>query len=715
LGATALTGDGLVLGTPAYMAPEQHYGEGTDARTDQYAFCVALWEALYGVRPFTGKSASELAEAKRERRLSRPDTGARVSAALHRAILRGLHPDPQHRFAAMEPLLAVIDRAASPRAPRLVLVGLGAVALAGAFVVGGRGSQPSACEAAEERVRGVWNPARRSATAAAFEATGLPYAGDTWTRVEPALERWADTWATTHGEVCIASRDGPQSQAELDARMRCLDGALARFDGVLDAFEHADRDVAVAAAMSVRALPAASACASRPATESERLPDDPARARRVAELVARLRRHTGAAGAGALAEAVTDAERLLAEATAVGWDPLTAEVERAVGQAYERAARFDAATEHMQAALHLASAAGDDRVAAEAATDLVWLAGRHLSDVETAERWLPHAVAAVERLGDRPLHVAKLLNAQGLLAGLAGRVDEACTHYEEAHRLYAQELGSEHPDTLTAITNLGAMEMQRGAYARARDLHASVLRSLEGIYGPLHPEIAIALINLANARTRLGELADATDDIERAIRIRRDALGEEHPEVATALNNLGAIQEARGMYEDAERTHRAALQIFKATLPADHPNIGASMTNVGSSLERQGKLDDAIVALENGRAILADALPAEHPYLAYADVSLGAALRGAGRLQDAQVALDRARAACDRGTIEPGLCALADFERARLSWDARPASRGDAHASAAAALQTLEETPFAVARQHLDEMRAWVSAHDSAG
>jgi hypothetical protein len=121
------------------------------------------------------------------------------------------------------------------------------------------------------------------------------------------------------------------------------------------------------------------------------------------------------------------------------------------------------------------------------------------------------------------------------------------------------------------------------------------------------------------------------------------------------------------------------------------------------------------VALENGRAILADALPAEHPYLAYADVSLGAALRGAGRLEDAQVALDRARAACDRGTIEPGLCALADFERARLSWDARPAARGDAHASATAALQTLEETPFAVARQHLDEMRAWVSAHDSAG
>ncbi|MCA9710714.1 MAG: serine/threonine protein kinase, partial [Myxococcales bacterium] len=59
-GDSLRTEEGAVIGTPVYMAPEQHAGEPADAATDQYGFCVALWEGLYGLRPFKGRSLGDL-------------------------------------------------------------------------------------------------------------------------------------------------------------------------------------------------------------------------------------------------------------------------------------------------------------------------------------------------------------------------------------------------------------------------------------------------------------------------------------------------------------------------------------------------------------------------------------------------------------------------------------------------------------------------------
>ena len=56
-----LTATGAVMGTPYYMAPEQHRGDAVDERADQFSFCVALWEALFGGRPFRGTSLPDLA------------------------------------------------------------------------------------------------------------------------------------------------------------------------------------------------------------------------------------------------------------------------------------------------------------------------------------------------------------------------------------------------------------------------------------------------------------------------------------------------------------------------------------------------------------------------------------------------------------------------------------------------------------------------------
>ncbi len=127
----ALTETGAILGTPAYMSPEQHLGQPTDARTDQFSFCVALFEALYGLRPFAGETVATLALEVTTGRVQSPPRGAKVPAFVHAALLRGLRSRPDERFASMGELLAALARDPRRRVlGRLALLGAACAALA---------------------------------------------------------------------------------------------------------------------------------------------------------------------------------------------------------------------------------------------------------------------------------------------------------------------------------------------------------------------------------------------------------------------------------------------------------------------------------------------------------------------------------------------------------------------------------------------------------
>ncbi len=110
--ATDLTQTGALLGTPAYMSPEQHRGERTDARTDIFSFCVSLYEALSGKRPFEGRTYAELlGQVFSEQPLSPPMT--RAPAHVVSAIMRGLARDRSERWDTMDELLAALGRETS--------------------------------------------------------------------------------------------------------------------------------------------------------------------------------------------------------------------------------------------------------------------------------------------------------------------------------------------------------------------------------------------------------------------------------------------------------------------------------------------------------------------------------------------------------------------------------------------------------------------------
>src|SRR5262249_14810199 len=160
--STAITQTGALIGTPAYMAPEQHLRGPIDARSDQFSFCVALYEGLYGERPFAGESQPELAAAVVARRMREPPLDAEPPARLRRVVLRGLRADPDARYPSMAALLHDLER--DPRTARqrriataiaITLVAIGTVR----WTVGPAAAPP--CRGVDHELASLWNPARK--------------------------------------------------------------------------------------------------------------------------------------------------------------------------------------------------------------------------------------------------------------------------------------------------------------------------------------------------------------------------------------------------------------------------------------------------------------------------------------------------------------------------------------------------------------------------
>ena len=109
LPATPLTLEGALLGTPAYMSPEQFAGKATDGRSDQFSFCAALYQALYRQLPFEGNSIKELSENVSSGQIAAVPSPTQVPALTEQTLRRGLSVDPEQRFPSMAELLAALD------------------------------------------------------------------------------------------------------------------------------------------------------------------------------------------------------------------------------------------------------------------------------------------------------------------------------------------------------------------------------------------------------------------------------------------------------------------------------------------------------------------------------------------------------------------------------------------------------------------------------
>jgi serine/threonine-protein kinase len=141
---------GALAGTPAYMSPEQLEGRPLDARSDIFALCVALWEALYGERPFAGESVDELRASIGAGRPRPAPAGVHLPERLRHALTRGLARDPADRWSTLDPVIEALafdpdaDPSAALRERRIFFglsIGLNAVIVVPLLIYGATRTQ----------------------------------------------------------------------------------------------------------------------------------------------------------------------------------------------------------------------------------------------------------------------------------------------------------------------------------------------------------------------------------------------------------------------------------------------------------------------------------------------------------------------------------------------------------------------------------------------
>ena len=221
IAAARLTRTGAVMGTPAYMAPEQHAGARATAASDQFSFCVALWEALSGRRPFAGDTTVALAQAIAVGAVGpSPRPVPRRIAAILR---RGLAADPAARWPAMDALLTELAAAARPRRRwpwAVAALGVSAALTGGALALTGRAGRTGALALPVPRT--VTAAAARPLTQLGECARRPAFLDDATVVFERASDAGVDLW-----RVPVAGGTPTQLTALRDAETHPARGATA--------------------------------------------------------------------------------------------------------------------------------------------------------------------------------------------------------------------------------------------------------------------------------------------------------------------------------------------------------------------------------------------------------------------------------------------------------------------------------------------------------
>jgi tetratricopeptide (TPR) repeat protein len=610
----SLTRTGALMGTPAYMSPEQMTGGRTDARTDQFSFCVALYRALYGVHPFAGESMQRILVEVHSSRIQPPLRDRVVPSWLRPVVTRGLKLDPEQRFAAMDALLAAL--AHDPRVARrrwLAAVGVLALLAMGATGVSALQRQRRAlCPSGAARLDGVWDETRRRAVADAFMATGRPFASDAVGTLTRVLDGFARDFSVMFEDACAATRlRGEQSEELLDLRMQCLGQELEEVKAATELLSHADARLVENAAKTAAALPQVSDCADVAALKSPvRPPSDPVVRAGVEKVRGELARARAFLDASKWSDGLPLARDALAAARALGYQPLTAEALATLGQLERESGDTTSARGHLVDAVLTAEAGHADTIAAQAWTQRLVLAYDESKFTEGDElaRW---AEAAVARTGDERL-VAALENAHATLALAQGRNEEAMTRYQHTLAIRRKLPGTPPLYVASVISNIGNIYFKTSRLDEAIGAYQEALALKLRTVGKDHPSVAATLNNLANAEGEQRRFTEALDHYRQALAVWQMALGPKHRDVIMCLGNIAATLDEMGRFDEAVGTDREVLSLQEEVLGRDHPDLAGTLCNLGGALTHAGQPAQALPLLERAQRMQEASIGQKH-------------------------------------------------------------------------------------------------------
>ena len=691
-----LTSDGVVMGSPPYMAPEQLTTGEVEPRSDQYAFCVALYELVMGRRPYTERNLRRLVRAKLREPIDFTGGRFRLPRALEELLKVGMAPEPNKRHDTMEVVRDELRRIRTrvPLRRRLAAIGVLLMVGAGTSFIGLDAEAERPCDLREASTADLWNDESRDAIEVRFSQSALTYSHDTLTRVVPMIDTRMRRWEQAYETVCSGQTRSDDADAALERQLRCLSRARSRMADTLQQFRDADAGTIRSAIEKVSSWPDAARC-----EDAERLRDGAPRAPSLDYLALEgrvetaMERSRDAERAGDPKESIERAREALEIALGGTYPVLQARARLRLGQAYIDGGEPMAAKEELSAAAYQARRHGAHRTAALAAKALVFVVGTDLDDTAGAEQWARYAEASFEELEDSASLRAKLegnlavvyaanedfpralphferalemtIEADGpesLSTGIChfnlslchqglNQLDDAAEHLERAMELIEVAVGRHHPRFAHQQSAYALLMMFRGRNRQALEAMDESMATMRATLGEEHPTYARSQGTRAAILKRLGRLGEAERDFDRTLETYGKVVGEDHPEYAMVLGDRGDIYRRRGDPERALVQVRRGLRILERTPEANLRTRRRLKGYEMWALVELGRYDEAAAALKAVEDTLVDGVGTSPTGDAPLHRMRGALLRATGQLEAAHAELERglARAEAEWG------------------------------------------------------------------
>lgn len=741
-----LTAAGKVVGTPAYMAPEQRAGEMVDAKSDQFSFCLTAWEVLVGERPeLAGRRPSTQSQLE----TTRDGDEVILPSGLEGVLRRGLSKRPGARFANLDRLIErleterkALDGTGRPgRWVRRSVVGITAGVLVSAVTIQGRDVYLGRrCKQEAAGLSSTWNDETGAKLDDAIRQQPLPYAAHTAEHVVPMLSDFAERWGENAEQACVGYRvEGSWSDEEYERLRLCLDERRFRFELLVDLLGAPGRESVMGANSATRALLALPECvdpARLPVGIASSTTADSSEYRELRLALDRARHEMATTSADPTDQLVA----LAARANDSGFEQLATDANLLLIAAYLEQGE-DAPVQSLARSVYSRSAERQDWASAMSAATALSRLPTVGEDV--SKEWLELAESAANRIDqpdDRLLR--ELTWSRARLLYRQGHLDEATQLLE---RVLSENLADplESPARNAAVYgSLIGFNVQAGRLAEARRLGEEGLGELRSALGPGHPALVGVLNNLGALALKERRPDDALRHLEAAL-----AIMEAHPRkyrggISSALANIGYAHRLAGDNAAAAAAYERALALG----PSSNASLNYAALLVGEGREQEAvdHLLDALSKLEQkgvhsrertallvslartevGRGHLASgrayftqaiAIPAadpNQPSERWLEALVGAGCIAVGQ-GDAGNGFAQLSEAYDKAGHIRGKRAWVAKRWAEVLWDAPTESGGDK--ARARALMAEAQSGLAVAgprfEKYLPEVEDWLASH----
>ncbi len=601
-----LTKAGSIVGTPAYMAPEQFTREPTDARTDQFSFCVTLWEALFGERPFEGDSVLTLGMNVTEGIRKPVPKGASVPAWLLRLCERGLSTDRSDRFESMRALLDAVETGRRHSKRRWLAVGAAAL-LSGATALWAAGEvaerrRVQACENDGRAIDKVWNDDVATRLRDVFEPLGEDASTRTLASATTLLDGMAADWSDARTRSCLEAPGQVDRAGDMQARATwCLDDRKQTLGATLEAVTQTDdRAVLLQFVPALFELGGVDDCLDEDALRVRALPPSTERSK-----VAALRGELASLDALLLTAqydaAVEAAEALDARPDARSWAPFHAELSLRLGRALSGRGDFEAAESRLVEGYLEAVDSQSVDIASGLALELATLLGVQRQEPDRGMLWMRLAEVHERARGETPLRRAAQLHRRSSLLKQLKRFDEAEAGYLEAVELLQANLGTEHLLVARTRNNLGNLYEEVSRFDEAMTQFDAAISIRREILGDTHPDVAQTLVGMANTVGDKGDRAESLALHQRALKTYEAALGDDHVLVGMAHVHLAAAHLAVRELDPALEHAARGVEIYEARLGPLHFKTANALNSLGTVHHMAGRLPEAKAHYERAR------------------------------------------------------------------------------------------------------------------